>query len=215
MASRFTLDPVSGIPDPPTDESMILEWAQELTKSLQRDHVESVDRIETQVMMGYGTDDRPNSEGSRRFHFDSKTGTLSLDAETTSTTSEWVNINNALSYQPDGLGVNVIFSTSLPFATPGLTGYLSFDEEVWDENAYWAAGSPTEIDFVDTGTYSVRLELTLTGLATGGGFLSEVNGTLSTAVDETYMITSAGAGETYDVIISYQREFTAVLLGHQ
>ncbi|MHC4120586.1 MAG: hypothetical protein ACYSWO_24085 [Planctomycetota bacterium] len=209
MASRFTLDPVSGIPDPPMDESRLVEWARGLTKSLQRDHVASVDRAETQVMMGYGTSDRPTTTGSRRFHFDSKTGTLSLDVEQTPEFSEWVNINNAITYQPDGLGVHVVLSSSLPFATPGTTGYFSWDEEIWDKNSYWAGGSPTEITFETAGTYAVRFEATLTGLATGGGFLSEINGNLSNVIDEVYMLTSDGAGETYDIVISYQREFVS------
>jgi len=207
MSSRFTLDPVSGIPDPPDDDSMMLEWAKELTKSLQRDHIESVDRAETQSMMDYGTDDRPESTGSRRFHFDSDTGTLSFDAEQTPTFSEWVNINNVPTYQPDGLGVHVILEASLPFTTPGTTGYISWDEEVWDTNSYWAGGSPTEIDFNTEGMYAVRFEATLTGLGSGGSFITEVNGHLSTVPAQIYTITSDGAGETYNVVISYQREF--------
>lgn len=207
MASEFTLDPVSGIPNPPTDESMILEWAAELTRSLQKDHVANVDRTETQVMMGYGESKRPPTTGSRRFFFNSISGTLSLDAEISPSFSEWVNINNVPTYQPDGLGVNVILSTSLPFTTPGTTGYFSWDEEVWDEADYWAGGSPTVVTIPEAGVYGVRFEVTLTGLGSGGGFLTEIDGALSNVADQVAMITSDGAGETYDIVISYKREF--------
>jgi hypothetical protein len=210
MPSEFTLDPVSGIPDPPLDENGLLEWARELTKSLQRDHVAAVDRAETQVMMGYGTDNRPETTGSRRFHFDSKTGTLALDVEQTPEYSEWVPINNIPTYIADGLGVHVILSTSLPFTTPGLTGYFSFDEEVYDEEDYWTGVSPTLITIPGSNRYQVVFVAEITNLADTkeAMIFSETEGIVTNIASEIGKQLSAGAGESYKVKISYEKEFS-------
>jgi len=208
MAGRFTLDPVSGIPDPPDDESKILDWAKELTKSLQRDHVESVDRIETQMMMDSGVLTRPDPVGSRRFYFDVSDDTLWLDVEQADDFSEWIAINKTVSYQSDGRGVNVIFSTSLPFTTPGTSGYFSFDEEIWDEDSYWSIGTPTEVEIPESRTYQVTLTAVITDItATGEIFIyTETNGTLATSPTEFQHTLSTGTGVEYDIKISYIKD---------
>lgn len=204
MASEFVLDPVSGIPDPPSDESMLLEWAGELTKSLQRDHVANVDRTETMIMTDRGTNKRPPSTGSRRLFHDSKSGTIYIDTEITPTYSEWVPINESSKYVSDGLGVYVQLSTTLPWTTSS-SGYISWDEEVWDAADYWAIGSPTEIDMPEKNHYQVVVEGKFDNLEEDGVFLigAEIEGVTSPNPEHFHQITSTGTAVEYDVKVSF------------
>ena len=208
MSSEFVLDPVAGIPDPPTDESQVLEWAQALTESLQRDHVANVDRTETSIMSESGLGKRPDETGSRRFYFDEKTGTLYLDSENPQGVAEWFNINNAPEYVPDGIGVHVIYSSSLPYSA-GASGIFSFDEEVYDKSDYWDGGSPTEINPPSAKTYQVVFVATIDNLADTNHLLIalDIDGVSTEMnVGEFAQAASTGAGEEYELKISCLKE---------
>jgi len=211
MASEFVLDPVAGIPDPPTDESTVLEWTKELTEAIQKDHVANVDRTETMVMINRGLDTRPESTGSRRFFHDAKSGVLYLDTEISPDYSEWVGINVSSSYSPDGLGVHVLLSTSLPWST-ATSGYFSWDAEEYDEADddpyYWVIGDPTVITIPETRSYNVVVEGKFDNLAADGTFLcgAEINGTTSILPEDYYYIVSTGTGEEYTIKISFIKE---------
>ncbi len=212
MSSKFALDPVSGIPDPPDDDSMIFEWARELTRSLQKDHISNVDRTETIVMSANGLDTRPTESGSRRFFFDEKTGTLYLDSENKSGLEEWVKINNKTSWALEGTGVHVIYSSSLPYSA-GTSGTFSFDEEVYDKNDYWTSGSPTDIDFSTSRKYQILFVATIDNLATGKELLIsiDIDGTSSEMIVGEFASTiSSGAGEEYELRMSFLKDITDV-----
>ena len=210
MSETFTLDPVTRIPDAPDDESKILEWAKALTESLQKDHVENVDRTETMVMSANGLGTRPGAMGARRFFFDEKTGTLYIDSENSSGVDEWQNINNPPTYVIDGIGVHVKYNASLPYSA-GTSGLFSFDEEVYDKADYWIIGSPTEITPPDTKRYSIVFVATITNLATDEEMwvATDINGVTSELnPNESATIVSTGSGEEYELKISMTKDMT-------
>jgi len=212
MSSEYGLDPVAGIPDAPDDESKVLDWAKELTQSLQRDHIANVNRTETAIMSENGLNKRPDETGSRRFFFDEDTGTLYLDSENPQGVAAWININNPAEYVSDGIGVHVIYSTALPY-NAGTSGTFSFDEEVYDKDDYWDVGDPTEINPPEAKTYQIVFVATIDNLADTENLLIaiDIDGVSTEMnVGEFAQTVSTGAGEEYELKISCLKEMNDV-----
>jgi hypothetical protein len=205
MAKEISLDPGARIPDPPLSEDQLLEWAAELTQSLRSDHVDSVDRIETMIMSDHRTTNRPGAKASKRFFFDEYTGTLYLDTKIDGVT-DWYPINNEVEYSQDGLGVNVVYSTSLPVS--GVTnGYFTWDEEVWDEASYWP-GSGNTITIPETRKYQVELLVNISNLALDDEIILStiVDGVDLTNIPEAHIVWKSD-GNAKKLRLSYIKEF--------
>jgi hypothetical protein len=164
---EVSLDAGSRIPDPPMSEEEILQWAKDLTEKLRNDHSDSVGRIENLIMSDKRTTNRPEPTGSKRCFYDEYEEIFYLDSLDADGNAKWKPINAFDNWKAEGLGVHVLYSSSLPVA--GLTtGFFTWDEEAWDEDTYWP-GSGNTITMPETRqenqAYQVEVFADITALA--------------------------------------------------